>query len=234
MPTKSAKSPEAFAYFPASLERRSLSPAEVKRPRWKPRHKVRSLGAEYTSGDEVVVVWLEHRSHPELVFRLELDGAGQLVGFGVRPLAFIGEYTPDGEPVVVGAEVDPEGLPEGAPRITATLMRDVPLGALHTAAVEHAAKLRAVGVKVPEHRKRYRSDAVPDQDLAAFARAYLAACEGGVQGPLKVTAKRFGYSEGGGRERLRSARSRGIYVGLGQGKAGGHLTPKGRALLEGF
>lgn len=236
MATRSAKPaevPEAVAYFPSTAERRGLAPHEVKRPRWKPRQTVRSVGAGHTSTEDVVRVWLEHRARPGLAFGLELDGAGQLVAFTVRPLAFIGTDMGDGG-IPDGTDIDEEHLPAGAPRITATLMRDVPLGALHSAAVESAARLRAVGVKgAPTVRARYRSDATPDEDVAAFAGAYLEACQRGLRGPLKATAERFGYSEGGGRERLRSARSRGIYVGLGQGKAGGHLTAKGRAILEG-
>lgn len=232
MATKSTKVGEAFAYWPSTTERRSVNPWDFPRRPWRAGEKVRVLTTEASTDSPTAAVWLEHRDNEGLAFRLEVDAAGGLVSFYARPLAFVGEYRADGTPVVVGTEVDERGLPEGSRRLTATLMRDVPLGQLHAAAVAAVGFLgQVLGVETTPAPRRYRGG-TPDEELARFAAAYVEELAKGTRAPLKELAERFNYTYNGASSRRRRCVERGLLTTSGrQGRAGGALTDKAKALL---
>lgn len=219
---------------PSDSDLEPLAAWEVKRPRWKPRQEVRCLGVEAGTVRATAVVSLEHREHQGLVFRLEVDQGGQLVGFTVRPLVFSGRRLPDGEVLYNGSVLDLEALPEGAPRLTATLLDRVPVGRLHTAAVAELGVLELVGARVPGEPKRSRRSGLSDVDLARFARDYAALCAKGVGSPLRAVAAAWHLSYDGAQYRRRTAVDRGLLTPApGQGRTGGRMTAKARAILDG-
>lgn len=237
MVAKSAYS--AVTYWPGQVERRTVAPWHVPRRRWRSGERVRALGVQVDQRP-TAVVWLEDRDHAGLVFRLELDGDGQLVGFAVRPLAFVGEYRPDGTPVVLGVEVDDNGPVDGTPRLSANLLqRGVKIGRLHQAAT---AALERFGRVVPtdapvttgEQPRRVRQSALSDAQLAGFVAEYVHLLAQGLgRDVTKRLAARHHLSEGGAIYRVRVARSRGLLTATTRGRPGGALTAKARALLAG-
>jgi hypothetical protein len=69
------------------------------------------------------------------------------------------------------------------------------------------------------------------RQLAEIASAYLSLVEDGERSPIKALAGSRYLSESAVRRQLDAARRAGIYESAGQGRAGGQLTRKGRALL---
>ncbi|MCZ7526568.1 MAG: hypothetical protein M5U14_09435 [Acidimicrobiia bacterium] len=218
------------AYFPGEARRSVVAPHEVPRRRWRPGEMTRVLEVSATTGAPTAAVWIEHRAHPGLAFRVEVDAAGALVAFTARPLAFIGESLPDGTRLVGGVADD--GLPDGAPRITATLLRDLPLGQLHTAAVAGLGALgRVIGTETPPDRRRYRRSGLSDVELARFAAAYVEQLGRGHDDVAVRLGEQHHLSRHGVIYRIREARRRGLLTGTTRGRPGGILTDRGRLLL---
>lgn len=222
----------ALAYIPSSVERREgLGPSEVRRRPWRPSEQVRVISTGISSGEPTATVWLEHRSHPGRAFRLEVDADGQLVSFMVRPLCFrVEQWTEDGELVSV-VDIDPDGVPDGSPRLSATTIRDVPVGQLHGAALAAARPLNFTGAGFPEERPVPRPNATPDVELARFAADYVAAVAKGASSPLRDVAERWGLKYHTASRRRQKAVSRGLLTTAGRGRAGGRLTDSAMALL---
>jgi hypothetical protein len=67
--------------------------------------------------------------------------------------------------------------------------------------------------------------------MIATAARYVAASQSGDRTPLATVAKEFGLSQSQIRDRLYAARRAGLLEETGRGRAGGDLTPEGRALF---
>lgn len=190
-------------------------PWPAERRRWRSGEQVRCHSVEVGTDSPVAVVWLEHRRHPGLAYRLDISPTGELVSFYVGPLSYLN----DGDTV-------------GSPTLTATMFREVALGQLHTAAVAALDLVRLVGAQPPADPKRARRSSVTDHDLAVFASEYVSAIAQGQRAPLRLLAERFHLSYSGASERRRLCVSRGMLTTLGQGRAGGTLTVRAREVLS--
>jgi hypothetical protein len=67
--------------------------------------------------------------------------------------------------------------------------------------------------------------------MIATAARYVAAAQAGDRSPVATVAKEFGLSQSQIRDRLYAARRAGLLEETGRGRAGGDLTPEGRALF---
>jgi hypothetical protein len=67
--------------------------------------------------------------------------------------------------------------------------------------------------------------------MIATAARYVAAAQVGDRAPVATVAKEFGLSQSQIRDRLYAARRAGLLEETGRGRAGGDLTPAGRALF---
>lgn len=216
---------------PADADLVPVAPWEVKRPRWKPGQQVRCLGVEAGTDTATAVVSLEHREHQGLVFRLEVDRGGQLVGFSVRPLVFLGRRLADGTVLHNGSMLDHEAVLDGSPRLTATMLDRVPVGRLHAAAVSALEVLVLVGAEPPDEPRRSRRSGIPDDELARFARDYASLCADGRAAPLERVAEAWHLSYDGAQYRRRRAVELGLLTKpRGRGTTGCRLTERGRAL----
>lgn len=191
------------------------APWPAERRRWRAGEQVRCLSVGVGSDSNVATVWLEHRRHPGLSYRLDVSPMGELVSFYVGPLSYVND-----------------GGTVGSPALSATMFREVPLGQLHTAAVAALDLVRLVGAQPPADRKRARRSPVTDHDLAVFASEYVAAIAQGQRAPLRNLAERHHLSYSGASERRRLCVSRGMMTTLGQGRAGGTLTDRAREALR--
>jgi hypothetical protein len=126
----------------------------------------------------------------------------------------------------------------------------VPAGGLSASVLRDAARLReASSSSFREDRwtdwddwvagtspapKRSRRDALPFDQLARVARAYVAACAKGSRSPIRDVATRFGEKVTTIRGQIALARDRGVLEDPmgGQGVAGGRLTAYGESLLS--
>ncbi len=238
-PSKPWEPTEYFTYCPGDIERRTLAPWEVQRRPWGEGEQVRAFGPEVDTDRPTALVWVEDREHPGLVFRFELDRAGQMVGFAVRPLAFVRGFRPDGTAVPFSTEVDDEGHVDGAPRLSAALLqRGIKIGRLHQAATTclrrygRVLPIAATPVARGEPTQRVRPSELTDETLARFAAECVALVERGYGGDVtKRLAISQHLSEGGVVYRVRTARQRGLLTATTRGRSGGSLTSKARALL---
>ncbi len=227
------------AFWPSAGTRRLLRYSEVERPQWREGDLVRVIHSRVVSGSAFVRVWLEDRHHLGLVFRLDINRFGQMLGFSVRPLVFVEES--DGEtPMTKAFEIDEDAAFEDSVELSAhMLQREVQIGRLHVAATQAVQKLGAVlldptaPVVKDGSPARVRRSSVSDLDLARFAQEYRRLLDAGQGDDVSARlASAYHLSLDGVSYRIRRARRLGILTSTTRGRPGGHLTTKSVALLE--
>jgi hypothetical protein len=123
-------------------------------------------------------------------------------------------------------EVTVEGVEPGMP-LTATTMRQLPIGTLHEEARRYAAGIRETSdgagrmdedliALAPVGSKR--GSELTDVDLKATAKVYRRAYDGG-EPVTKAVADHFGISTSAAAKRIMRARDAGLLDGIGRGMA---------------
>lgn len=125
----------------------------------------------------------------------------------------------------------------GVPRLSVRLIRQIPLDAI-TRKVYQLAQRSDAGSSLPKGwADIVRSEApnvgrprrLSDLQLATLGAAMEAKRDR--RSPRLELAQELGLSSSLIRDRLQLAKARGLYEPEGHGRAGGHLTPKGRAVI---
>jgi hypothetical protein len=215
-------------------QRATAEQVQSLRPEWKEGKTVRWIDTSASSSDATAAIWVEHRNHPGLMFRLELDGAGGVVSFTVRPAMFTVTFEPIEDRVVAVLAIDERSVSGDSPRLTASLMRTIPLDQLRVEATSGLTLLlRAVGSDDLPEPKRYRRSSLTDLDLARFAKDWVDLVHKQIRNPAEVLQERIHLSYNGVIYRRRRAVERGLLTGsIKQGVTGGAaLTEKAELIL---
>jgi hypothetical protein len=223
----------ATAYF-VGANRRPV-PSEQIRPilgEWKAGQEVRSILVEADSGGASASIWLEHRKHAGLIFRVELDRSGTVVSFAIRPAAFTIEYGTDGVQIPGSLEIDTTSVPSDGPRLTATALRSISFDQLRSAATAGLGRLLRITSSAPlPEVKRSRRSSLTDLDLARFCARWVALVRDGNRNPAQLLTEQYHLSYDGVIYRKRAAVERGLMTKTSAGLTGGVLTLKAEQML---
>ena len=220
MPGKKAKL-EAVGYFPSEETLRPATEEDLRALHpWRDRETVRAVGTRVAKPTSATgFVWLEHRDHQGLGFKMELDRNSEVVSFVIRPLPFSVRF--DGVVEELLVDEDAAYLQVG-PRLSSTLMRDLPFGQMRAVAAAALGRhLRFVGADSLSPPKSGRRSSITDLQLARLSADWVDLLKAGTPKPMEVLAAKHHLSYDGMVHRKRSAVERGLLTRTEQGRAGG-------------
>lgn len=119
--------------------------------------------------------------------------------------------------------------------ISARLLRQIPLGEIETDLrdrLAHSFYLQTYRTREAERVQRAHRRRKNDRFYAGIAEQYDEAMRSGSNQPVQVLIDRHRVPEGTMYRWINEARRRSLLSETGRGRAGGHLTKKGRDLLE--
>ena len=182
-------------------------------------HRFAALAAQLVLSDLAQGVGL---GHAQLV---EQPG----VSFVIRPLAFSVES--DGYVAALFIDEDAPGIQ--GPRLSSTLMRDLPVGQMRAmAAASLGQLLKFVGAASLPPPKTGRRSSISDIELARLSADWVNLLKAGTPKPMEALAAMHHLSYDGMVHRKRSAVRRGLLTATDKGRAGGTLTAKALELLN--
>jgi hypothetical protein len=233
MPAKKTKL-EVVVDFPSEETLRPASGEDLRTLHpWRDGETVRAAERPHVStpNSSTGFVWLEHRDHQGLGFKIELDRNSEVVSFVIRPVSFSIWSNGTMTELLVNEDA-PAYLQEG-PRLSSTLMRDLPFGQMRAVAAAALGRhLQFVGAEAVPRPKSGRKSSITDLQLARLSADWVDLLKAGAPKPMEALAAKHHLSYNGMVHRKRSAVERGLLTKTEQGRAGGALTEKALALIE--